>query len=135
MADEGMRLEVTTPERIFYEGTAAMVELTTTEGEIGVYPKHIPMTMIVAPGVLTITEPDGTKKKAALMNGFLEITPDAMSILAEVAEWPEEIDQERVKRAKQRAQERLKAKAADIDLARAELALKRALIREKMIQK
>ena len=69
------------------------------------------------------------------MSGFLEITPDSVSILAEVAEWPEEIDQERVKRAKQRAQERLKAKAADIDLARAELALKRALIREKMIQK
>ena len=135
MADEGMRLEVTTPERIFYEGTAAMVELTTTEVEIGVYPKHIPMTMIVAPGVLTITELDGTKKKAALMNGFLEITPDAMSILAEVAEWPEEIDQERVKKAKERAKKRLEAKETKIDVMRAELALKRALVREKMIQK
>lgn len=135
MAEEKMRLEIITPERIFYEGNASMVELATTEGEIGVYPRHIPTTMIVAPGVLTITQEDGTKRQAALMSGFLEITPDSVSILAEVAEWPEEIDQERVKRAKRRAQERLKAKAADIDLARAELALKRALIREKMIQK
>ena len=84
---------------------------------------------------LTITEPDGTKKKAALMNGFLEITPDAMSILAEVAEWPEEIDQERVKKAKERARKRLEAKETEIDVMRAELALKRALVREKMIQK
>lgn len=135
MAEEKMRLEIITPERIFYEGDALMVELTTSEGEIGVYPRHIPATMIVAPGVLTITQEDGTKRQAALMSGFLEITQDSMSILAEVAEWPEEIDQERVKRAKQRAQERLNAKTANIDLARAEMALKRALIREKMIQK
>ncbi len=132
MADNVMRLEVTTPERIFYDGDVRMVELTTTEGEIGIYPKHIPMTMIAAPGILTITEIDGTKKEAALMKGFLEITGDSMSILAEVAEWPEEIDLERTQKAKERAKKRLAAKKADIDTARAELALKRALIREKI---
>lgn len=132
MADNVMRLEVTTPERVFYEADVRMVELTTTEGEVGIYPNHIPMTMIVAPGILTITESDGTKKEAALMKGFLEITGDAMSILAEVAEWPDEIDLERAKKAKERAKKRLAAKEADIDTARAELALKRALIREKI---
>lgn len=132
MADNVMRLEVTTPERVFYEADVRMVELTTTEGEVGIYPKHIPMTMIVAPGILTITESDGTKKEASLMKGFLEITGDSMSILAEVAEWPEEIDLERAKRAKERAKKRLAAKEAEIDTARAELALKRALIREKI---
>ena len=66
------------------------------------------------------------------MKGFLEITGDAMSILAEVAEWPDEIDLERAKKAKERAKKRLAAKEADIDTARAELALKRALIREKI---
>lgn len=135
MTVEEMRLEVITPERIFYVGNVSMAELTTTEGEIGVYPGHIPMTMVIAPGVLTITQADGTRKKAALMSGFLEILPEAMNILAEVAEWPEEIDQDRVKRARQRAEERLKKKGGDVDLVRAELALKRALIREKLIQK
>ena len=135
MAVEEMRLEVITPERIFYEGNVSMAELVPTEGEIGVYPGHIPMTMIIAPGVLTITKTDGSKKKAALMSGFLEILPDAMNILAEIAEWPEEIDQDRVKRARQRAEERLERKGTDVDLARAELALKRALIRERLIEK
>ncbi|MCI5622585.1 MULTISPECIES: ATP synthase F1 subunit epsilon [Anaerostipes] len=132
MADNLMKLEVTTPERTFYQGDVRMVELTTTEGDVGIYPKHIPMTMIVAPGVLTITESDGTKKEAALMKGFLEITGDSMSILAEVAEWPDEINLERARKAKERAKRRLAAKDANTDYVRAEMALKRALIREKI---
>lgn len=132
MADNVMRLEVTTPERIFYEADVRMVELTTTEGEVGIYPNHIPMTMIIAPGILTITEGDGNKKEATLMKGFLEITGDSISILAEVAEWPGEIDLERAKKAKERAQRRLAAKDATIDFHRAETALKRALVREKI---
>ena len=108
-----------------------MAECTTTEGDVGIYPKHIPMTMIIAPGILTITEADGTKKQAALMKGFVEITKEAVNILAEVAEWPGEIDLERVERAKRRAQERLKHKS-DTDLTRAEMSLRRALVREEL---
>ena len=94
MAENTMKLEVITPERSFYTGDVTFVELNTTEGEVGIYARHIPMTMIIAPGVLTITEEDGTKKKAALLKGFVEVTETTMSILAEVAEWPEDIDVE-----------------------------------------
>ena len=134
MAENVMKLEIITPERIFYQGNVHMVELTTTEGEVGIYPKHIPMTMIIAPGVMTITEGDGTKKKAALMKGFLEITQDSMNILAEVIEWPEEIDPDRMRESKERARQRLDAKKAETDLARAEMAMRRALVREKLIK-
>ena len=55
MADErNFRLEIITPERVFYEGDVNMVEFNTTEGEIGVYKGHVPMTVIINPGVLTI---------------------------------------------------------------------------------
>ena len=128
MAENTMKLEVITPERSFYTGDVTFVELNTTEGEVGIYARHIPMT--IAPGVLTITEEDGTKKKAALLKGFVEVTETTMSILAEVAEWPEDIDVERAKKAEERARKRLEAKSADIDIARAELALKRALVRK-----
>lgn len=131
MAENLMKLEVTTPDRSFYAGEVQMAEFTTTEGNVGIYPKHIPMTMIIAPGILTITESDGTKKQAALMKGFVEITKEAVNILAEVAEWPGEIDLERVERAKRRAQERLKHKS-DTDLHRAEMSLRRALVREEL---
>ena len=134
MAENLMKLEIITPERIFYQGDVSMVELKTTEGEVGIYPKHIPMTMIIAPGILTVTESDGTKKQAALMKGFLEITQDSMNILAEVIEWPEEIDADRVRQSKERAQKRLNEKQEQVDLVRAEMAMRRALVREKLIE-
>ena len=63
MAENTMKLEVITPERSFYTGDVTFVELNTTEGEVGIYARHIPMTMIIAPGVLTITEESGIIKR------------------------------------------------------------------------
>lgn len=121
-------LKIVCPERMFYEGKAKMVELNTTEGEIGVYADHLPMTMILKPGVLTITEEDGVKE-AALHAGFIEILPNKVTILAEVAEWPDEIDLERAERAKERAENRLANKDASVNILRAESALARSLTR------
>jgi F-type H+-transporting ATPase subunit epsilon len=122
------KLQIITPERKFYEGEASMVELTTTEGDIGVYRNHIPMTAIVAPGVLKIHE-EGGVKNAALMSGFIEILPEKIVVMAEVVEWPDEIDANRAEEAKIRAERRLKEQSGKIDNARAEAALRRALIR------
>ena len=108
MAD-GMKLKVVTPTGGFYDGEVCMVELTTTEGEIGVYPNHIPLTAVVAPGVLKIHE-DGGEKEAALLSGFITILPEARS----------------------RAERRLASHEADLDAARAEAALKRAMVRLKL---
>ncbi|MDD4371956.1 MAG: ATP synthase F1 subunit epsilon [Anaerostipes sp.] len=132
MVENLMKLEVTTPERIFYDDDVKMVELTTTEGEIGILPQHIPTTMIVAPGILTITEKDGEKKEAGLMSGFIEITKTKVSILAEVAEWPGDIDPQRAAKAKERAERRLQSHEAGVDMQRAELALRRSLVRRKL---
>ena len=127
MADM-FKLQVITPERKFYEGEASMVELSTTEGDIGVDRNHIPLTAIVAPGVLKIHE-EGDVKEAALMSGFIEILPERITIMAEVAEWPDEIDQNRAEEARIRAERRLKEENGEIDTMRAELALRRALVR------
>ena len=105
-----------------------MVELTTTEGDIGVYRNHIPLTAIVAPGVLKIHE-EGEVKEAALISGFIEILPERITIMAEVAEWPDEIDGNRAEEARIRAERRLKEESGEIDTMRAELALRRALVR------
>ena len=73
MADNNLfKLKIITPERVFYEGEVSMVEFNTTEGEIGIYKKHVPTTVIVSPGILTITEAEETKE-AALHAGFAEI--------------------------------------------------------------
>ena len=127
MADV-FKLKVVTPERVFYEGEAGMVELSTTEGDIGVYANHIPMTAIVAPGVLKIHEGSDVRK-AALHSGFIEVLPQEITIMAEVVEWPDEIDVKGAKEARIRAERRLKDNQAEIDVLRAKLALKRAMAR------
>lgn len=127
MADV-FKLQIVTPDKVFYEGDASMVELTTTEGQIGIYAKHIPLTAIVAPGVLKIHE-EQEVKKASLISGFIEVLPDVVTIMAEVAEWPEEIDIKRAEEARIRAERRLKDNRSENDTLRAEMALKRAIVR------
>lgn len=134
MADnKGFQLRIVTPDRIFYEGAVDMIEFNTTEGEIGVLPGHIPLTVIVKPGIITIHEPEGNKE-AALHSGFAEILPEGVTILAEIVEWPEEIDEERAEAARARAEERLKNKHADIDVLRAQTALLRAMARIEVLK-
>ena len=129
MADNTFKVSIITPERTFYEGEAEMVEFNTVEGQIGVYPKHIPLTTVIAPGICTIHEGEG-QKGAAIHAGLAEILPDKVTLLAEIAEWPDEIDLERARSAEDRARERLANKAGDVDLLRAEIALKKALVRQ-----
>lgn len=133
MADNTFLLKIITPERLFFEGEAEMVEFNTTEGEIGIYRNHVPTTVIISPGILTITMPDG-EKAAALHAGFAEILQNQVTILAEAVEWPDEIDEERAKSAKERAERRLQAKEAGIDEDRAQIALMRALTRIQTIK-
>lgn len=129
MADERFfDLEIITPDRIFWKGQASMLELTTTEGQVGIYKRHIPMTMIIAPGIMTI-HLEGENKEAAVHAGFIEILPEKITVMAEVAEWPEEIDVNRAKEAEARAERRIQAHDPSINMSRAELALKRALVR------
>ena len=133
MADERViELEIITPDRVFYKDQVTMVEFNTTEGEIGIYPGHIPLTVIVKPGVLTITGEE--KKEAALHTGFATILQDKVTIMAETVEWPEEIDLRRAEAAKERAETRLREGKTDTDIARAETALLRAMARIKTIK-
>ena len=130
MADKTFRLKIIAPERIFYEDDVPFVEFRTTEGEIGVYPGHIPLTSIIAPGVVRIHTTDGEIKEAALLEGFSEILPNEVVILTEAVEWPDEIDANRAKEAQIRAERRLQSQDGDMD--RAELALKRAIVRQRL---
>lgn len=125
------QLKILTPDRVFYEGEAEMVEMSTSDGDVGIYKEHVPTTFIVIPGILTIHQA-GEEREAALHSGFAEVLQDQVVVLAEAAEWPDEIDVERARRAKERAEERLQSHASDVDVARAQLALRRSLVRMKV---
>lgn len=126
--DRNFTLKIITPDRVFYEEEVSMVEFNTIEGEVGIYKDHIPMTMIIAPGILTITKGDEVQD-AALHAGFAEVLPEKVTILAEIIEWPAEIDVARAEESKTRAEERIKENAPGTDMKRAELSLRRAVAR------
>ena len=128
------KLKVISPDRMFYEGEAIMLELNTMDGIVGIYKNHMPMTYIIEPGVMTITESEESKKEAALHAGFIQILPDEITVLAEVVEWPDEIDENRAKEAQIRAERRLSEKEAGLNTVRAEMALRRALTRQEVKQ-
>lgn len=134
MADRTFHLTIMSPDRTFYDGDVTMLEFTSSEGELGIYADHMPFTTVLVPGVAVIHEPDGTKK-AAVHSGFVEILPEKVMMLAEVAEWPEEIDINRANEARIRAERRLGGNGTEttLDVDRAELALKRALTRIKVM--
>lgn len=121
-------LKIISPDRVFYEGKVSFVEMNTSEGEIGVYKNHVPMTSIIKPGIITMHE-EQEEKKAALHAGFVQILKEQVTVMAEVVEWPDEIDENRAKEAKIRAERRLSNNEDTIDVERAELALKRSLVR------
>lgn len=132
--DRNFTLKIITPDRVFYEEEVSMVEFNTVEGEVGIYKGHIPMTMIIAPGILTITK-DGEVTEAALHAGFTEVLQDKVTILAEIIEWPSEIDVARAENAKSRAEERLRERAPGTDMDRAVMSLRRAVARIQAVRK
>ena len=131
-ADKYFELEIICPDRMFFQGKATMIELNTTEGFVGIYKRHIPMTMILEPGLVYIKDEEG-QRVAALHEGFIEILPEKISIMAEIAEWPEEVDLDRAKAALSRARERITNPGPDTDVARARRAWARAAARIELL--
>lgn len=127
-------LQVITPERMFYDGDVEMIELCTSEGEAGILPEHIPLTTVVVPGVLRIIKGEEVKE-AALHDGFIEILKKKVTILAESCEWPGEIDVKRANEAKNRAENRIRSGKTEVNITRAEAALRRSLIRLNLVEK
>ncbi len=104
-----------------------MIEFTTVNGEIGVYKNHIPLTTVLAPGNCYHYTNGKGKKEAAVHSGFAEILQDKVTFLAEIAEWPDEIDVARAE-VEERAYKWLVSHQEEVDVKRAEYALRRALV-------
>ncbi|MBI4767590.1 MAG: F0F1 ATP synthase subunit epsilon [Deltaproteobacteria bacterium] len=132
---EKLELEVVTPDRLVAKETVDIVMAVGALGEFGILPNHIPFLTTLQPGELRFRK-DGQLEYMAVTGGFAEISDNKVTILAEAAERAREIDVDRARRAKERAERRLaRAKAEVIDYARAEAALKRSLIRLNIAEK
>ena len=130
-----IKLEIVSPDRVVYAADIDMLIARSMGGEIGILPKHIPLVTGLEPHAMKI-HVDAKEQLIAVAGGFMEVTPDKITVLATAAEEPIDIDINRAQRAYERAQERLQrlredpdAQASIIDEQRASLALKRAAAR------
>ena len=123
-----LALEIVTPDRALVREEVDEVQLPGQEGYFGVLPGHTPLLAMLKVGELWYRiGPE--KHYLAIAGGFVEVLPDRVTVLAQIAERAHEIDVARAEAARQRAQERLAQPARDIDLDRARIALLKSLIR------
>ncbi|MGO0063682.1 F0F1 ATP synthase subunit epsilon [Brevibacillus fluminis] len=124
-----LTIEVVTPERVVYSGEATMVIARGVEGDVGIMPNHMPLVTPLKIAPVRIKTVGDKETVIAVSGGFMEVRGTQVAILAESAELPEDIDVERAKQAKNRAEQRLNEKHPDLDIRRAERALQRAISR------
>ncbi len=130
----GIRLDVVTAERVVYSEDVDVVVAPGIEGQLGILPHHAPLMTTLEVGELRVKK-GGEEFSLVISGGFLEVRPDRIIVLADVAERAEEIDVARAEEAKRRAQERLSQCPPGVDLAQAEAALRRSLVRLKVSER
>lgn len=126
-----LRLEVVTPDRLEFSGDVESVIAPTVSGYIGILPGHIPLIARLAVGVLTARTGD-SRLMLAVSEGYMEVSPTKVIILAEAAEMPGEIDVQRALEAKRQAEEILATSKEHVVLTRARASLQKALNRLKV---
>ena len=138
MRPESIELVIVTPERQLLRQTVVQVTLPGGDGCLGVLPGHAPLITELGIGELTYRAKSASESELlAVISGFAEVLGDRVTVLAEVAERPDEIDLARAEEAKKRAEQRLATSSSDpnVDWGRAAIALQRSLIRIQVARK
>ncbi|MBI4479879.1 MAG: F0F1 ATP synthase subunit epsilon [Acidobacteria bacterium] len=126
--DRTILLRIVTPDRQVVREDVEEIQAPGREGYLGILPGHAPLLSELKPGEMSYRQ-GREVRRLALGGGYLEVLPEQVTVLAETAERPEDIDTARAQAAKERAERRLKSPDPDVDLNRAAVALERALIR------
>ncbi|WP_274571939.1 F0F1 ATP synthase subunit epsilon [Neisseria leonii] len=123
-----MQVEVVSNEQNIYSGEASFVVVPTVQGELGIYPRHEPVMSLVRPGVLRLQVPGQSEEVlVAVSGGLLEVQPDKLTVLADVAVRSTEMDQARAEEAKKAAEAGIRQAKDDESRAKAQAALAAAI--------
>jgi F-type H+-transporting ATPase subunit epsilon len=127
MAAEKMQLRITTPEDIKFDESVEMVIMRCISGDMGILPHHEPYSAILDFGVLRILN-EGEERKMALFGGLAQVRDNVVTIIANDAQWPEDIDIAFVQSERERAAARLKEDVDDLDIQRDLVIMRRTLV-------
>ncbi|MDR2921781.1 MAG: ATP synthase F1 subunit epsilon [Treponema sp.] len=126
--------EVHTPRRIFYSGRVQAITIGLEDGEIGIYANHSPFSAHSVTGTLRIKDDTGNWRSAFVCGGILEVKEHKNVLMVESADWPEEIDRERVLEIKRQAEETLKNTQLKFEIDKAKKKLRHAECRLKILE-
>jgi F-type H+-transporting ATPase subunit epsilon len=126
-----LRLEIVTPEEKTFSDDVEMVTLPGIEGEMGIYPHHVPLVTQIVPGEVIVRK-DGRDQLLAVGDGFVEITGERVAIMTDMAIAAENIDEAKAEQARRNAEARLAEKVSDEESARVSAALAHSLIQLKV---
>ena len=131
-----LNVSIVTPNGEAYRAEeASMVVLGTTSGQVGIMANHVPMVASLKIGPLKVVFPDGKEEILAVSEGFVETHKDKITVIVQTAELDKDIDVERAKRAKWRADKRITENQEGLGVRRSQLALAKALTRIKVAEK
>ena len=123
-----IQCRIITPEGIYKEMEANIINIDTTEGQQGILPNHLPIVTMLKIGRIT-TDENGTRQEYAVAGGLFYFRDNKAEILTDAIESKEEIDVHRAEEAKKKAEERIQSNNPNIDLERAQIALEKAMNR------
>jgi F-type H+-transporting ATPase subunit epsilon len=129
-----VHVNIVSAEAAIFSGLATMVFAPGVMGELGIMPRHAPLLTKIKPGEVRIRTEDGNEEFFYVSGGMLEVQPHIVTILADTAARAKDLDEAAAQAAKQRAEQALKDKKGDIDLAQAEAELAEAIAQIKAIQ-
>ena len=108
-------LTIVSAERKIFEGEVKQIQATGVEGELGILPGHTPLLTAIKPGIVKFTLQDGNEEVIYVSGGFLEVQPNVVTVLADVAIRGSELDADRIREAKRKAEENIVSHASDVD--------------------
>ena len=134
MAAMTVHLNVVSAEEELFSGRIESLQITGSEGELGIMPGHAPLLTSLKPGMARIVKQHGEEEVIYLSGGMLEVQPHNVTVLADVATRADDLDEQAAEAAKQRAEEHLNAHSGDVDYAEAASELARAVAQLRVIQ-
>lgn len=130
-----MRVEVVSNEQNIFSGEASFVVVPTIQGELGIYPRHEPIMSLVRPGALRLQVPGQAEEVlVAVSGGVLEVQPDKLTVLADIAVRSAEMDQQRAEEAKRAAEASVSQATDDVSRAKVQAALAAAIAELKTLE-
>ena len=132
---KGLQCEIVTAERKVYAGEVLEIVADTSSGQVAILPLHAPLLSSLVPGEIRLVLSDEEDLLFAVGGGFMEVRDNKVVILADSAERADEIDAERARQAREKAETLLQQKVSDLEFARAEAAMRRAMVRLKVVER